>query len=860
MYPPHRTLLAFSGLTVCVSPAIAQQVDEEAVEIVVTGSRERGSVQGSIEPEIQLRPADIRATGATSVSELLSALAPQLDTRGSGPPVVLLNGQRISGFSEIRDIPAEAIVRVDILPPETALRFGFASQQRVANIVLRRNFKAVTLEAIHAFTEEGGAANPQGEANLLRIQEKGRLTLSLKAAARDSLTEAQRDIPALSATSPFDVAGTVADPSRFRTLTSKTHDYSANFVLNRSLNDNLVGTINAVFGYGTASGLRGLPSITLNLPAGNPFALGGVSSRVSGFVPALSPIEQSSESKSGRLGFTLAPNAAKWRWTLTGSVDRQENQTISDGNLNAVPLQARLDSNDPLFNPFAGLGGVALSRLADDRANVRNDLAVLDLLVSGAPFRMPAGEASLSIRVGGQYAHIDNRSTRSGLFRASALSRSLGSGQLSLDVPIASKSKGVLGAIGSLSLNANAALQRLSDFGSISTLGAGLVWSPAKPFDVIASYKRDESAPSLSQLGNPQIATANIPFFDVSTGQSVFVTQISGGNPALLAPINKAWRIEAGFKPFQKTDLKFSAIYARSKTRNAINGLPLVSAVIQQAFPDRFVRGAAGDLQLVDARPINLASRSSETLRTGFNFSKLLKSSQQRVDAMREMFRLFGLPGGRSANAGNTPQGEQAGSGSPPTPADGSGPPSSNPGRSGGGFRGPGGGAGGPGGGGRLFFSLYHTLHLNETAVIRSDVPTFDLLDGSSLAGGGGFPRHEFDAQMGASKDGFGTRISVNWQSASRVDSGSGMATDQLRFGSIGTVDLRMFVNLGVQPGLVKRHRWLRGTRVSFGISNLFGARQDVTDGNGNTPRAFLPAYLDPLGTTFRVSLRKVFF
>jgi iron complex outermembrane recepter protein len=222
----------------------------------------------------------------------------------------------------------------------------------------------------------------------------------------------------------------------------------------------------------------------------------------------------------------------------------------------------------------------------------------------------------------------------------------------------------------------------------------------------------------------------------------------------------------------------------------------------------------------------------------------------------------LGPPGGSNANAGATPQAGQASTVGSPTPADGSGPPSSNPGRAGGGFGGRGGGpgGGGPGGGGRLFLSLYHTLHLNETAVIRPGVPQFDLLDGSSLAGGGGLPRHELEAQMGASKDGFGTRISVNWQSASRVDSGSGMATDQLRFGPIGTVDLRMFVNLGVQPGLVKRHRWLRGTRVSFGISNLFGARQDVTDGNGNTPRAFLPAYLDPLGTTFRLSLRKVFF
>jgi hypothetical protein len=33
-----------------------------------------------------------------------------------GSPVILLNGRRIAGFQEIRDLPTEAILRVDILP------------------------------------------------------------------------------------------------------------------------------------------------------------------------------------------------------------------------------------------------------------------------------------------------------------------------------------------------------------------------------------------------------------------------------------------------------------------------------------------------------------------------------------------------------------------------------------------------------------------------------------------------------------------------------------------------------------------------------------------------------------------------
>ena len=70
------------------------------------------SVVGDIPPENTLDSRDVRATGATNINELLDALAPQIGSaqgRGGERPVLLLNGQRISGFRELRDIPTEAI-------------------------------------------------------------------------------------------------------------------------------------------------------------------------------------------------------------------------------------------------------------------------------------------------------------------------------------------------------------------------------------------------------------------------------------------------------------------------------------------------------------------------------------------------------------------------------------------------------------------------------------------------------------------------------------------------------------------------------------------------------------------------------
>ncbi len=110
--------------------------------------------------------ADIRSYGVSSVSDLLNELSPQTTSgRGQGgAPVVLLNGRRISGFQEIRDIPTEAIQRVEILPEEVSLKYGYSADQKVVNIVLRRRFRAATLEAADRVPTAGGRNDAQGEA------------------------------------------------------------------------------------------------------------------------------------------------------------------------------------------------------------------------------------------------------------------------------------------------------------------------------------------------------------------------------------------------------------------------------------------------------------------------------------------------------------------------------------------------------------------------------------------------------------------------------------------------------------------------------------------------------------------------
>ena len=68
------------------------------------------------------------------------------------------------------------------------------------------------------------------------------------------------------------------------------------------------------------------------------------------------------------------------------------------------------------------------------------------------------------------------------------------------------------------------------------------------------------------------------------------------------------------------------------------------------------------------------------------------------------------------------------------------------------------------------------------------------------------------------------------------------------------------FFNPAARWQLIDAHPWLRGTRLSLNVTNIFNARQRVTDATGATPAAFQPAYLDPVGRRALVSFRKQFF
>uniref|UniRef100_UPI0035C99CFF TonB-dependent receptor n=1 Tax=uncultured Sphingomonas sp. TaxID=158754 RepID=UPI0035C99CFF len=689
------------------APAPVADDSEEGPDIVVQGQKQPGSVIGDIPPEQTLGQADIRSYGVGSITELLDELAPQIRSdRGSGgTPVVLLDGHRISGFSEIRDLPTEAISRVEILPEEVALKYGYPADQKVVNIVLRRRFRAATVELSDKLATEGGRNAPQAELDLLKIANKGRVNLHLEYQPVDALTENERGIAPTTreaTAGTTTVATDVVDQTPYRTLLASGRTFNANGTYARSFGD-ISGTLNATLSASDTNGLLGLPSTDLKLSAANPFNTTGAPLTVDRTLGGdFSPLKQRNSTIAAHLGTTFnGALSKKWQWSVTGTYDHSEAKTFTDAGLDATAFQDRLDANDPTANPFGALGIGQIGTLPATRGYSTSNEGKVDVLLNGTLLKLPAGDVSTSVHVGEDISGLSSRSYRTVLTdgaygprnSAGDVSRNIVNGQLNVDVPLTSRAKNVLGAIGTLSVNGNVAVNHYSDFGTLTTIGYGLNWSPIVALRIIASATDQDNAPSAAQLGNPQIITPSVNVFDYVRGENALVTTISGGNPNLIASSTHTKKISFNLKPWSSKDLSLSANYIDSRTDNPIASFPSASAAIEAAFPQRFTR-IDGVLKSIDTRPVNFAESSRSELRWGINFSMPLKSKiQKEIAAWRagkgpNPFAGLKVPDSVQRQIAAA-RAERVKAGGDRGPDDQGGPPPGGP------------GGGGPGGGGR---------------------------------------------------------------------------------------------------------------------------------------------------------------
>ncbi|MCK5911376.1 MAG: TonB-dependent receptor plug domain-containing protein [Caulobacter sp.] len=860
------------------------------VEGVVIQADPRGKVEGDIKPDIELNEAEIQSFGATSIGELLTMLTPQTtSTRGrdsSSGPVLLVNGRRISGFQEIQGIPPEAIERFQILPEEVALSYGYKADQRVVNIILKKNYNALQTQAAATVATDGGRTAPSAGGNRVHIDGDKRWNVDVQLSHEPYLLERDRDIVRSPNGQPYDLTGNIAgvggasiaglssltggavtfagvpssaatgrasladyaalansyntgDLTRDRSLISKSDKATLRGAYSRDLNKQTQLTISGNLEDSSSHALLGLPGVSFTLPAGNPFS--PFSQSVIGYRYIDSPDALARNVDTLRTQVSMAANGRvkDWRWNLTSDLDRTATDTTTGRGLDATALQAAIAAGDPTVNPFGPLSSTLYKRVADDTAHSVSTSASAELVLNGALFQLPAGPLQTTLKVGANSKSLDSKTVRSGVTTTRDITRTTESVQGSFTVPLTSTRQDFLAKAGDLSVNFNLGYDDLSDLGGLTTLGGGLNWSPIKKISFIASYTDEEGAPSTNQINDPVLVTPNVSVFDFTTGQTVIITRTDGGNPNLRNDNRQVQRLGVNFKPFEKTELTFNATYTRAETKNMISSFPAITPDLERAFPERFTRDATGRLLAIDARPVNFASAESENIRWGFNLFKPIGQPAPGATAGPGGGRMGGGPVGGGMRMGGGPGGPGGGPG-------------------GGGFGGPPPGLMRPGQG-MFQLSVYHTWRLTDEVTIRKGLPVLDQLDGSAINSRTGQARHEVQIQGGYFKDGLGMRFNGTWKDSTWVNGGA-TGGQTLYFSDLATVGVNFFANFSVpaRKKAVDRFPILKGAQVSLNFDNILDAKQTVRDQNGKTPQAYQRDYLDPLGRTVRIGFRKL--
>ena len=328
----------------------------------------------------------------------------------------------------------------------------------------------------------------------------GRTTLNLHARRQQPADRGRAQHPADPGRRPPERPWTRrSPPARW---SAATRDVRGSATFNRTVFGNVSGTLNTELEHSEGRSLIGLnPSL-------------------------LEPLarEHRRRQRASR-GVAQRHDKSQWRWTVTSNADLDATSPARD-------------RNDPSF--------------PTDRSRSTTTSGDLKATANGNLFKLPAGDASTTLTLGGSTVHLDQHRGRGSVRRRRTRCRArLGEAAINLDLPISRRNRD-FSALGNLTLNANAEVDQLSDFGTLTTIGAGANWSPVDRLNFIASWTREEGPPTINQLGDPVLDTPGSRIFDFTTGQTVLVDAITGGNPNLKSDRRNVLKLGANWQPFDQ--------------------------------------------------------------------------------------------------------------------------------------------------------------------------------------------------------------------------------------------------------------------------------------------------------------------
>lgn len=829
---PAQTALAAAAAQDTTPP------DERNQPIIVTAPIFR-----DVQSERNLDEEGIGSYGVSTIDELLGEVQVELGDE-SEEPLILVNGKRINDLSEIGALPVEALRNLQVLPRGSAVRVGGTSNQRVISLTLRSNVRSATVTAAAKTATDGDWYAGRGEVIFTKVKGSTRANLAFRARGDSALLESDRDIIQPAPRRPFALGGNVVgfpdsageidpllsalagetvtvvpfptgsaptlsdflaqanqpavtDLGEFRTLRPRTRTYEINGTYAMPLTPWLTSTATVRLGRNESHGKRGLPSTLFVLQSTNPSSPFSEDVGLAFYGP--NPLISRSTRDNAEVNLTL--DAEVGRWSGNFNAKHSDSRNTSRSERQAVSTIHLDDSVNPFATDLPGL--ITLRR---DKATAHAVNTHFELTANGPAFKLPAGD--LQVTAEGQLDWY-NLHTSSTFSTANQNADSRRSEQLirgAVEIPLASRANDFLPQIGELSATAEYSRLHFSDAGSLNHHAFGLTWEPTAAVRLRAAVEGTDSPAPIETLGNPVIITPDVRVFDPLTGQTVDVTQITGGNPSVLPQTTKIRNVSALLRLVPRLNLQLSGEYTDSDRRNFLSSLPDSSAAIMLAFPERFVRDSSGNLTTVDLRPVNFESDREKRLRWGLSMSTKIRG---------------GLLGASEEPA--------------PAPGAGRGP------------RRPG-----------TYFQLTanHTVVFSDKIVIRSGLDPVNLLGGGAVGIGGGRTRHQIDGTAALTSGGLGARLGVTWRGASTLNTRIGTATDTLHFTPVMLVNLRTFAEM---KRFMPQSNWAKGFRVSLDVLNVFNDRQSVRDSAGNTPLQYQPAYRDAIGRTVELELRKVF-
>lgn len=755
-----------------VTPDLSSQ--SESTEIIVSAVPERETVIGKISPERTFTPFEIDTFDATDIGTLIQNLGPTAGSVRGGQesgPIVLLNGRRISGLAEIARIPTEAIERMEIFPEELALSYGFRPDQKVVNIVLFEIFRRSNGSIDLSSPTEAGITDNQVLLDFLQIRKDLRFNIDASYRNSSQLLENERNL--------LPIEETLEGASEFRTLRPKTERFGFNGAIAKTLPNGISATITS-----------------------------GLSEEINSFLIGLqfeSPIVREIQTTAVRAGVTVNGQWKEWNWSIVTNFDEIDTAIFTQS----------FDSINPR-----------------DNVNSSNKSGNAEFVVSGPLFNVPAGPVAISLRA--RLGRTSFSGTSIDDEEQIEIARENISFQSSLDVPITSLRSGPEW-LGTLSANANVAIDRLSDVGTLRTYEIGLRWSPFEAFRFYSSLSAQDRAPSIDQLGASQLVTPVARVFDFIRGDTVEITQISGGNGNLTPELRKQFSLGFDAKPLRELDLTLTANFIDVDIKSPINAFSIGNGAIETAAPERFVRDDVGQLQRLDIRPLNFERAHQQTLRTGVTFARRLTSGPP-------------VPKGTSySNLQIFPNEAAMRAALPPGTVVVEALPGSDRARQLDSLT------------SRVTISLFHTWLITDEVVAQAGGPTFNRLAGFSTDLRDLRPRHELSLQAGLFQDWFGARLTANWRDSRALAPAVVGEGSSLKLDALTTVNFSLFVKPAERFGGKNAPKWIKGTRIGFSVENVFNIRPSVKNEDGITPFIFQPVFFDPLGRTLSLEIRKSF-